>query len=480
MNQQLAQSIINKIKCEYKEQLSLHSICNSILNVNDLFKRKGVKTKMDLPILYSIDSKGKSRMWQIQVIGNTVKTTYGLEDGKKIVSERSFMGKNVGSSNETTAAQQAELEAYRDWVQKLSKNYKPKDTSNELYQSVLKEKSDTGGRLINAVAKMDSDITKEKNVSQRSNFIVGGVLEIIPMKAQVYEFSKKAGVYSGEQKVMKYFDFQKGVYVQPKIDGYRCIVRIVNNEIVMTSNSGKQYPWFSSLRAAIKQLINGRNILDGLDCELYSHTFVEQINGKPVQADANRRFSLIQGICSLTTTQPHPLEDQIKLFVFDLVDLSGKKSQVERFQVLNQLPFGDERIIKVETRRVSNEREIFELHNRYVDDGFEGAMIRASDLVYKPKHRSQKLRKLKMFTDSEYTVIGYELDPGVATEQFVWICRTKTGDTFKVKPLGSKEYKLDLYTNARKYIGKQLTVKYQELSENGIPRFPVGKAFRYD
>jgi len=30
------------------------------------------------------------------------------------------------------------------------------------------------------------------------------------------------------------------------------------------------------------------------------------------------------------------------------------------------------------------------------------------------------------------------------------------------------------------YYGKQLTVKYQELSADGIPRFPIGLGFRID
>ena len=36
-------------------------------------------------------------------------------------------------------------------------------------------------------------------------------------------------------------------------------------------------------------------------------------------------------------------------------------------------------------------------------------------------------------------------------------------------------YKAD---NGDKYIGKKLTVIYQELTEDGKPRFPVGKAIR--
>jgi len=35
-----------------------------------------------------------------------------------------------------------------------------------------------------------------------------------------------------------------------------------------------------------------------------------------------------------------------------------------------------------------------------------------------------------------------------------------------------------LFQNGSNYIGQQLTVRYQELTDDGVPRFPVGIAIR--
>jgi DNA ligase-1 len=43
---------------------------------------------------------------------------------------------------------------------------------------------------------------------------------------------------------------------------------------------------------------------------------------------------------------------------------------------------------------------------------------------------------------------------------------------------GTTESKKERMENVEEFYGKLLTVKYQELSADGIPRFPVGIAFR--
>jgi DNA ligase-1 len=35
-----------------------------------------------------------------------------------------------------------------------------------------------------------------------------------------------------------------------------------------------------------------------------------------------------------------------------------------------------------------------------------------------------------------------------------------------------------MYDNGGEYVGKMLTVRYQEMTDIGVPRFPVGIAFR--
>lgn len=107
-------------------------------------------------------------------------------------------------------------------------------------------------------------------------------------------------------------------------------------------------------------------------------------------------------------------------------------------------------------------------------------MARNPKSPYEIAKRSPHLRKYKEFEDDEFEIIGYQEGAGVDEKTVIWKCKTKDGEEFKVRPVGSLEHRRFLFSNAQNYIGKLLTVKYQELSEIGVPRFPVGKDIRLD
>jgi DNA ligase-1 len=57
----------------------------------------------------------------------------------------------------------------------------------------------------------------------------------------------------------------------------------------------------------------------------------------------------------------------------------------------------------------------------------------------------------------------------------------QAGDkTFGVMMKATNEDKQEMLEHIQDYYGKWLTVKYQELSKDGIPRFPVGVGFRIE
>jgi len=373
-----------------------------------------------------------------------------------------------------------------------------------MLKNILEEKNKTGGHNINSVA--ISGATDVKNISRKKKdtFIVekedksddeevGNNGVIIPMKAHVWEVNEDGEVLD---KVSKYFVKTTGkgknaikeptnFYVQPKLDGWRAIVNIKNKKIIMTSNGGKQYPWFSSLRNLFTEWfknIDKDDLLDGLDGELYCEKLKDE---NDVDLDPLLRFSTICSICGISRSKPHKYEDQIQFHCFDLADNSGKLTQVERFEHLNNLftklpKNAVNRIIKVETLVISDITQVSELHSHFEKIGYEGIILRTFDLQYKVGKRSQELRKFKNFQDDEYEIVGCKVDKGVENEQFVWVLQTKEGERFNAKPKGNKEQKLKWYKNKDKYIGKKMTVKFQELSENGVPRFPVAKYFRSD
>jgi DNA ligase-1 len=457
-----------------------------------------------LPELFILDSQNKQRIWKCWVINDTLYREYGLVGpryGKLIKNERSFEGKSIGKKNETSSDEQAWAEAHKEWISHIDKGYLPNDydeKGQKLLLNINVEKKKTGGRNINSVAVSGARAKKTITRDTNNTCIIENLVEtenIIPMKAQVWELNDSTDPYSVKQKVSKYFlkNIGKGkfeptdFYIQPKLDGYRARVMIQKKgslyNITMTSNSGKQYPWFSSLRKLfIKWLspLDFDNIIDGLDGELYCKNFIN-IDGSPI--DALSRFSTIQSICGLSRSNPHELEDQIQFHCFDLIDKSGKFTQVQRFQKLNNLftffpEEAKDRIIRVETLVLKNISQIPDNHNKYIDMGYEGIIIRSFGLMYKTGKRSCELRKFKDFIDEEYEIVGCSLDKGVSKEHFVWVLKNEEETEFNAKPTGNKEEKLKWYENRKKYIGLFMTIKYQELTEDGIPRFGVAKGLR--
>jgi len=425
-----------------------------------------------LPTLYCLDKGGKEREWSVSVKGNLVIKSHGLVSGKKVTTQRAFQGVNVGRKNETCAEQQAQLQALRDWTKQLDKKYKPKTKDGmAMYKRAMAEKAAAGGNN-HAVTYDETPLTEParkapKVLSNAENGSAPTVeTQVVPMKAQVWE---------PVPKVLKYFDFAKGVYVQAKFDGVRCTATVQSDgTVVLLSNTSKQFLWHKTIRASVAQLLGELRDVT-LDGELYAHKLVGDDGKELTQAE---RFGIITGACRSVRGEPSPFEEQMCYYVFDIVD--AELPQSERTAVLDELFDGwdDPRIVKVETHTVYSADEISNLHDTYAQQGFEGVIIRAHDMMYQQKHRSTKMRKYKHFIDDEFEVTGVELDAGVDKEFFVWLCKTVDGKKFKAKPDGPRELKVQWYDDAKKYVGKMLTVKYQELTADGVPRFPIGKGFR--
>jgi DNA ligase-1 len=133
-----------------------------------------------------------------------------------------------------------------------------------------------------------------------------------------------------------------------------------------------------------------------------------------------------------------------------------------------------------ETRIANNKEEVMEMFAHFLSEKYEGAMARMSDGVYRFGYRSKRLLKLKEFRDAEFEVIGYKTGIGRYSECPIWSCKTKSGEVFDVVQKGTMEEKKEMLAEADSFIGKFLTVKYFELSNDGKPIFPVGVAFRLE
>ena len=467
------------------------------------------KDSYHLPVLYKKNAHGKEIVWKIYTLDNQVFRSSGRVDGKITEHKpRTFTGKNKGKKNETTDVQQAQIVADREWVKQLDKGYRPKSHEGiEMLNKVMETKSKTGGTNINSAAAIRGG--KVKNVKKTDNFKVGyQEVEIKPMKApsEPWKFNTDNVRSSGFlARKLKYVDFTKGVYLQWKLDGYRCVARVQRNQqdpnkldTLLTSNTSKEFPWFEHLRKQVQLFIQGNEhlIYDGLDCEVYCHHLHNE-QGVDL-CGTQEHFQLVQRIGAMSRKQPHPLENQMCLYVFDLVDTTEQSTFEERYsnlcKLFDQKPGGCTHIVPVYTKKIKiastdNIQEINKMGSKvllntfdeFLEQGYEGIMIRAHDLPYRCGRRVQKLAKFKPFIDTEYKIVGAKCDPGVSHEHFTWIMTDESIiDPDTDKPIvfsgGNKgfscEENIDLYDNYFEYIGKLATVRFQEFTSKGIPRFP--------
>ena len=135
-------------------------------------------------------------------------------------------------------------------------------------------------------------------------------------------------------------------------------------------------------------------------------------------------------------------------------------------------------IVVVESHTAYYEEDVYELQSEFLEDGYEGAIVREMDGEYKFGYRSNKLLKVKNFMDEEYLIAGFTTGVGKFEGSIVWICETENGDTFKVVPQGTMEERQATYNTAGEHIGELLKVKFFELTDDNIPRFPVGLGIR--
>ena len=430
-----------------------------------------------LPDLFVKDKLGRTRVWRIKVVGNTTYKEYGLVNGKLILNNRSYEGKNIGKTNATTDEGQAKEQAFRDWVRKLTSGsyVDPEDVEGKkMADEALEENAKMGGQNRTVVAKIRG--LKSVNMKVKSSHIVTNTnLDTIvtPMKAKVWEVDEQKQPLS---RVAKHFEVETGFWIQPKLDGIRCLASSFEDKIILTSNGRKQFPWFEEMRKEIEALFSkGADYLDGLDGELCVR--LEDMKGST--------FADISRICSVAKSNPHPKENQIQLHVFDLVDKSGKVSQAERFEKLDKLFAGYEGklLTQVETRHTKTYDDVEKWHNTWVEQGLEGIIMRGEKCHYQPSFggakRSLSLRKYKCFQDAEFEIIGAELDKGVDSEFFVWVVKMEDGQTFSTKPMGSREERREYYQKRKEHIGKLLKIRYQGVSkDDGRPRFPIGVGMR--
>jgi DNA ligase-1 len=372
-----------------------------------------------LPTLFKRNSDGTMQQWTIWTEGSTIFTEFGRVYGKlQTTSDPVSFGKNTGRSNSTTAEQQASLESKSKWTKALKKGY------HESYDSAKEGKVDA--------------------------LIEGGINPIL------------AHVYEDHGHKIKY-----PAYVQRKYDGHRMICVVEDaDDISLWSRTRKPIKSLPHIIEAVRSMVLSGKVQSPviLDGECYNHSYKD--NFEDLTSFIRNEF-------------PKPGHEVVQYHVYDIADTEQSyKTRGERLHAM--LAGAPDCIKEVQTFKVDTEAEAKVLLNQFLEEGYEGAIIRNGHAKYENK-RSYHLQKLKLFKDSEWKIVGVKAGRGKMAKCGIFTCDDGHGGTFDCKMEGPLESLEDYLTNPKDYIGQLLTVRYQGLtSANNQPRFPVGLRLRKD
>ena len=147
------------------------------------------------------------------------------------------------------------------------------------------------------------------------------------------------------------------------------------------------------------------------------------------------------------------------------------------YKLLKECVWNENALRLVVCEQVESKDDIYVMHDRYVSERYEGIMIRNKKGVYKSS-RSYDLQKYKYFVDHEFEITDVKEAVGSDAGTAIMQCKTNDAVFFWVRPKGSREYRTKLLKASTSLVGKTLTVRYQNLTDKGVPRFPVGVAIR--
>ena len=279
---------------------------------------------MEIKTLYGLDKKGGFKVWTILTNGNILSIQHGKEGGKMQLKNEEIEGKNIGRANETTPAEQAELEAMSRWRKQIDKGYR--ETKAELEE-----------------------------------------LPLLPMLAHDY-------LKQGHR--IKYPCFGS-----PKLDGVRCLAIRHPHRVELKSRGGKEHS-VSHIQDQLMDVMQPGEVWDG---ELYIHgKYLEEI------------VSCVKKV--------NPDTRSLQFIVFDVVTEDTYEDRLIYMQHLRRNRIHDRDVPDIGVihfRELVNEEHMKQTHKEYVNQGYEGIMIRSHDGKYESGKRSAGLMKYKEFFDKE-------------------------------------------------------------------------------
>ena len=261
-------------------------------------------------------------------------------------------------------------------------------------------------------------------------------------------------------------NYDNKVFMQPKLDGVRCLIQYDKGKVTAYSRTGKQWKNIEHITSSLEDWFksNQTTILDG---ELYNHdlrddfeTIISLVRRQtPDDIDMLESRDLVQFHCyDIIHPDNSPFEDRNR-FVKYCVEQSSPYVHV------------------VNTLLCASDEDAKEIHAVNLACGFEGSILRTND-VYK-FGRSWSLRKFKDFHDAEATLLAWVEGKGKrkgTVGKFMAV--DADGNEFGMPVMDKFDYLQKNFRKMRNWVGKTATFTYFERTKANSYRHPLFKCIR--
>ena len=273
----------------------------------------------------------------------------------------------------------------------------------------------------------------------------------------------------------KPIDYTKPVFMQPKLDGVRCLIQAKVKRHILTpdlnelevkaySRTGKEWLNINHILQSLLPFFqaNPDVILDG---ELYNHALKDDFEKiiscvrkqKPTDINRSESRKLVQFHCYDVVDETMTFEKRYQ-FVFDnLRDSYGVRT--------------------VQTIVTPTESQAKVNHARNLDSGYEGSILRTND-TYQCK-RSHSLRKFKDFHDAEAVITDWVEGKGKRAGTIgKFMAIDADGNTFGMPVMDNFKKLQTMFKEMQGWVGKEATFTYFERTKANSYRHPLFKSIR--
>jgi DNA ligase-1 len=172
------------------------------------------------------------------------------------------------------------------------------------------------------------------------------------------------------------------------------------------------------------------------------------------------------------------IEKNIKYYIFDFFknneEIPFEKRLLKLQEAFNN--WNSKLVQLTDTKIVKSLEDIKKSRNKFIENGYEGIIVRNKNGIYLHGKKSIDVFRSKEFKTNLFMIIGANEGKGNNKGTVIWELQClNTKKTFTAKPIGTKEERTKLYNNRNKYIGLKIPIKYYDIDKNTgcVTRHPV-------